>query len=246
MASVLNDGGVGMLSDPSDAMRSRREAESIYVCYEYDDAEIAELIPARQPDSNKGTYGKVLIIAGSKDIYGAVYMAAEAAYRVGAGLVKVVTDIRNRDTLCEKLPEAMLLTYDTEKTEDGFIDDFKASVKWADIILCGPGIGTGDMAVKLMELLADFLSEGQKLILDADALNVMATGASRKWWEEYISKVGTGNVIITPHMMEMLRLIKSGYDTRTFDFMIKNLGYGSEMDFLKDYMKTHDIKITVQ
>ena len=76
---------------------------------------ILEKLPERKEDSNKGTYGKVLIIAGSREVYGAVYLAAEAAYRVGAGLVKVVTDIRNRDTLCEKIPEAMLLTYDSEE-----------------------------------------------------------------------------------------------------------------------------------
>ena len=72
------------------------------------------LLPDRRADSNKGTYGKVLIIAGSRDVYGAMYMSAEASLRIGAGLVKVVTDINNRDLLMDKLPEAMMLSYDSD------------------------------------------------------------------------------------------------------------------------------------
>ena len=94
--------------------------EDRYFYYEYEEDEIASHIPERTDNSNKGTYGKVLIVAGNADIYGAVYLAAEACYKTGAGLVKVVTDVRNRDALTHELPEAMMLTYD----EDAVTSDY--------------------------------------------------------------------------------------------------------------------------
>ena len=261
LAEIFNNEKVGMLAIPENIEYSKREAESIYINYEYEASDIGNYLPERKADSNKGTYGKVLIIAGSKEIYGAVYMAAEAAYRVGAGLVKVVTDVRNRDVLCDKLPEAMLLTYDTDNLkcgfkkksfDAGFAQEFSKSVHWADVILCGPGLGTGDASRKLMDMLADSLSEEQKLILDADALNIISSdGEGRKpadWFKLFTSKTGLGNVIITPHMMEMLRLVKAGYDKKTFEFMMDQLGKGShinsEMDFLKEYKKAQSYNMS--
>lgn len=234
---------------------SRTAADNIYICHEYEAAEVARIIPIRKGDSNKGTYGKVLIVAGSKDIYGAVYMAAEAAYRVGAGLVKVVTDIRNRDILCDKLPEAMMLTYDTDSItgdgekglfrkksgahfEDEFVENFKASVKWADVILAGPGLGTSEVSKQLMGHLADSVKEGQKLILDADALNIISSDSPHEWFKSFTSKLGIGNVIITPHMMEMLRIVKAGYNIESYEFMLNGLGYTDGIQFLKDYRKS--------
>ena len=76
------------------------------------------LLPYRDPASNKGTYGKILIIAGNDDIYGAAYLSAAAAYGTGAGLVKVFTSEKNRDNLMRMLPEAMVSTF----TKDDFGD----------------------------------------------------------------------------------------------------------------------------
>ncbi len=234
MASIMREEKVGMLTDPSDTDAVKRDTHSVYICYEYDEDEILEKLPERKEDSNKGTYGKVLIIAGSREVYGAVYLAAEAAYRVGAGLVKVVTDIRNRDTLCEKIPEAMLLTYDSEEkgtlikrkdSHDTFVDEYKKAISWADVVLIGPGLGTGDISRKMLNLLSMTLTEKQKLILDADALNLIAQEKPSVWFKELTSKLGMGNVIITPHMMEMLRLVNAD-----------SISQG-DMDFLKDFRK---------
>ena len=72
-------------------------------------------IPARTPDSNKGTYGKVLVMAGAKNMAGAACLSARAAYRMGAGLVKIFTPEENRIIVQEKLPEAILSTYDARE-----------------------------------------------------------------------------------------------------------------------------------
>ena len=254
MASLFKEEKIGMLDPSEDAESNWRQLSDIYVNYEYDSSDIIGLLPERKADSNKGTYGKVLIIAGSRDVYGAVYMAAEAAYRVGAGLVKVVTDIRNRDILCDKLPEAMLLTYDSDARKSGFrkklfdtefCDEFSKSVRWADVILCGPGLGTGEVSQEIFEMLINNLYEGQKLILDADALNIISMNLSgetpSKWFNNLTSKLGLKNVIITPHMMEMLRLVKADYNKDTFESMLKsireNLELDSEIDFLKKFKK---------
>lgn len=80
-------------------------------------------LPKRPEYSNKGTFGKVAVLAGSKNMAGAAYFCAYAAYRSGAGLVKIVTPECNREILQTKLPEAMLTTYggndDTAKQAAG-------------------------------------------------------------------------------------------------------------------------------
>ena len=222
-----------------------------YIFFENDDEEIQRFLPARVADSNKGTYGKVLIVAGSKDIYGALYLSAKACCKAGAGLVKVVTDVRNRDLLMDKLPEAMMLTYETEMAEgeyfaigenkaadgesvaeeagnkagsgenrnaepDGkaeafsrFRRDYIQAVNWADVILIGPGLGNNAFAGGLLRDVAENAKPGQSIVLDADALNIIAAGNTKAWFEKLNRNPESGSVIITPHMAEMSRLAGS-------------------------------------
>jgi len=179
---------------------------------EYEAEDLACLLPKRKADSNKGSYGRVLIIAGSRDIYGAVYLAAEAAYRVGAGLVKVVTHIRNRDLLMDKLPEAMLLTYGDESLEEGklsasFRTSFADAISWANVILAGPGLGQAEESQCLMNDLRDKISGNKYLVLDADALNILSESGARKWLEEGNRRIGPEHIMLTPHMKEMERIL---------------------------------------
>lgn len=157
-------------------------------------------IPARVPDSNKGTYGKVLVMAGAKNMAGAACLSARAAYRMGAGLVKIFTPEENRIIVQEKLPEAVLSTYDTkeaEKDPENFARKIARETEWADVIVLGPGIGMEDYARLMVEnVLRDAYVP---IILDADALNLAS---------EYRELTGyfTENIIVTPHMKEMSRL----------------------------------------
>ena len=182
-----------------------------YIYYEYDDEEIADHIPLRKADSNKGDRGKVLIVAGSKEVYGALYMCAESCFRSGAGLVKIVSDRVNRDLCMDKLPEAMMLTYETGSVDSTFDEEYKKAVEWADVILAGPGLGTGEMSVHLIEKLAEYCSSGQSLVLDADALNIISGMNATEFFDALKVKLGYEHVIITPHMGEMLRLQKESY-----------------------------------
>ena len=194
-------------------------AENGNYYFGYEEEDISLIRPTRVAGSNKGTYGKVLIIAGSKDIYGALYLSASASYAAGAGLVKVVTDIRNRDVLTEKLPESMLLTYDTDELEsfsaseisedtgNGFFKKLGDSVKWADVILIGPGLGTSEVSELILRTSFKECRKAQKIVLDADALNIISRDSSLQILSDAAKVCGPNNVIITPHILEMKRLI---------------------------------------
>lgn len=68
-------------------------------------------LPGRSPSGNKGTYGKVLLVAGSRSMGGACLLSALSAYRTGAGMVRIFTALDNREGLLKKLPEAIVDTY---------------------------------------------------------------------------------------------------------------------------------------
>lgn len=173
----------------------------------------AMLLPHRRPDGNKGTFGKVLVIAGNRDIAGAAMLAAKSAFRTGAGMVKMVTAIENRAIIQQYVPEAMILSYGAERQghedsagafyEQRFMEELKEAETWADVILVGPGIGTAQHA---RELLKFCLSESSlALVIDADGLNILARDkelrqalASRQEMDR--------TVILTPHIGEFARL----------------------------------------
>ena len=161
---------------------------------EFDKKSIASLLPERPKRSNKATFGKVLCVAGSYCMSGAAYLAAKAAYRTGAGLVKVLTVEDNRVIIQSSLPEALLSVYDRENFDENIAAE---AVKWADVVAVGPGMGTDETAKRL--LCAVLKNSARPIVIDADALNIIA--ADPKLWEI----VPKGSVI-TPHPGEMARL----------------------------------------
>ncbi len=165
--------------------------------YSYTAKEINDMIPVRKQDSHKGSYGKVVVVAGSKNMAGACYFSAAAAYRTGCGLVRIYTDEVNREILQEKLPEAMLTTYNAEKYEDADIEKFKGVIEWADVIIMGPGLGTKKTAERIVETV--MTNAKCPIVIDADAINILA---SHKTWFG-----GERDIIITPHLMEMTRFM---------------------------------------
>ncbi|MDO4296280.1 MAG: NAD(P)H-hydrate dehydratase [bacterium] len=155
-------------------------------------------LPQRRADSNKGSFGKVLIVAGSKNMSGAAYLSALAAYRSGAGLVRILTDESNRQILQSQLPEAILSTYTPEE-----LDREEAAVwaeelcSWASVIVIGPGLSREAFARKLLGLVLE--NAYVPIILDADGLNAVADFP-------HLSSYFTDNIIVTPHLGEMARL----------------------------------------
>jgi NAD(P)H-hydrate epimerase len=154
-----------------------------------------QLIPARPENAHKGTFGKVLVIAGSDEICGAAYLSAAAALRCGGGMVRIYTEEKNRTALATLLPEALLTVYSGKNwSKETLLRD----LAWADAVLVGPGLGTSQTAVKIMETLLS--GEWKKpTVMDADALNVLAS-------REHLLCSIDFPLTITPHVAEMSRL----------------------------------------
>ena len=159
---------------------------------------ISQLLPRRTARSNKGTYGKALIIAGSAEMAGAAYFAAKAAYYSGCGLVRILTSKENKEILLTKLPEAILSVYDGQSDHlQEPVLAFDDCADWADAILIGPGLGSSPAAQMLV---AKALSCGEKkVVFDADALNILSRNMA-------LFQETPGVRVITPHLKEMSRL----------------------------------------
>ena len=152
------------------------------------------LLPDRKADSHKGDYGKVLVIAGSATMCGAAAFAAEAAYRMGAGLVRIFTAEENRTALATLVPEALLTTYRGDKFEEKLLIE---AIHWADVCLIGPGLSTSPTAEKILKTTLHSVSV--PLVIDADGINLLAK-------EPEVLKGPHTDVILTPHIGEMSRL----------------------------------------
>lgn len=153
-----------------------------------------KLLPKRESRSNKGSYGKLLILAGSDQMAGAAVFAAKAAYRMGCGLVRVATVEENRLILQEQVPEAVLAVYNDGTDVVEFVE---TQLHWADAVVAGPGISQSELAEKMLhELIRQIRIP---CLCDADALNILARHP--EWWNEVQTEM-----IITPHLGEMSRL----------------------------------------
>ena len=151
-------------------------------------------IPVRKAYSNKGTYGKVLVIAGSINMSGAAYFSAKAAYLMGAGLVYVYTPLENRQIMQTLLPEAVLITYDTKHFDPNQIINL---MDQCDTVVLGPGLSTKEYAKQLVKVVVEACEK--PLIIDADAINIIAKDGDLK------AKIKK-NMILTPHLGELARL----------------------------------------
>ncbi|HET7922257.1 MAG TPA: NAD(P)H-hydrate dehydratase [Gammaproteobacteria bacterium] len=150
------------------------------------------MLPRRARDAHKGAFGHVLVVGGGHGMGGAVRLVAEAALRSGAGLVSVATRAQHLPGLQAGLPEAM--TYAVES-----VAELEPLLKRASIIAIGPGLGQDDWA---RDLLARVLGANLPLVLDADALNLLAHAPQQR-----------SDWVLTPHPGEAARLL--GSDTTT-------------------------------
>ena len=149
-------------------------------------------LPCRTAHSNKGSYGKLLIIGGDINMAGAVCFSAKAAYRSGVGLVKVMAHKDNRTIIQSTIPEAVFLPI-----EEAYRDCLLTNLQWADAVVAGPGMGTGSISFDILSYLLE--NATCPLILDADALNLLAS------FPQLLDKNRT-DLVITPHIGEMARL----------------------------------------
>ncbi|MEG2232195.1 MAG: NAD(P)H-hydrate dehydratase, partial [Lachnospiraceae bacterium] len=160
--------------------------------YSYQTDDIDRL-PKRNPAGNKGSFGKLLLVAGSVNMSGACILSGLSAYRTGTGLVRIITPQENQAIIQKMLPEAIVMTYDKKSVED--------SVNWCDCMAIGPGIGIMEPAQQILEYL---MKQIQKpLLIDADGLNILSE--NRILLQEIKNRP---HLIMTPHMAEFSRLLQ--------------------------------------
>lgn len=178
--------------------------------FTFDETDIGYFMPKREEYSNKGDFGKILIIAGSEEMCGASYLSALAAYRTGAGLVRIFTPEANRTSLQNLIPEAVLTTYndspemDIEAATEEKL--YKAVKEWADVVVIGPGLGISARSKSIVKKVVD-ISE-VKTVIDADGLRLFREVTEEKENRKLDLKkdLKTG-FVLTPHIKELSDLL---------------------------------------
>ena len=151
-----------------------------------DHDEVMRSLPARARDAHKGSYGHVLVIGGDYGYQGAAILAGSAAARTGAGLVTVATRPEHARTIPLFRPELMTAAVTGAQ-------DLDAPLNRVSVVAIGPGLGQSDWAIPLF---ARALQSSLPLVVDADALNLLAFEPQRR-----------ENWVLTPHPGEAARLL---------------------------------------
>jgi len=172
---------------------------------------IRGLLPVRRLDANKGTFGRVVVIGGCSDYVGAPVLSAQAAYRVGAGLVALAVPMEVKPSAAAACTEAIFIPLPESAGHHTpaalhRITAWLSSARGQAAVLLGPGIGqapqTASFIGDFLDALAAIHVESRGLVCDADALNLLAQAPA--WW----SRLPTATVL-TPHAGEMARLAQT-------------------------------------
>ena len=169
-----------------------------------DDQWVADRLPARPPDANKGTFGTAVVIAGSPGYTGAAAMASMAVLRSGAGLSMLAVAEGLQDIMAAKLTE--VITHPLPQTADRAISSEAVApalefCKKAKSVVLGCGLGTHDETCRFVH---EFVRSIDKpAVVDADGLNCLSKDVS-------ILEGPQGELVLTPHPGEMSRLIGTG------------------------------------
>lgn len=166
----------------------------------FDDVKIKNMLPQRKPFSNKGDFGRVLIIAGSREMCGCCVLAALGALRSGAGIVQLAFPEDLYIPVLSQLTECVFVPL---KSTDGHIDANEIpkilyNCENADTVMFGCGVGTSDDLVKITEALVKL--NKTPLVIDADGINCLSRNIG-------ILKEKSCEILLTPHPKELSRLI---------------------------------------
>ncbi len=153
-----------------------------------DYATLAAGLPPRRVTAHKGHFGHVLVVGGESGFAGAPRMAAEAAARVGSGLISIATRPEHAGYMAQQRPE--LMVHGVSKAAE-----LSALLERASVVVVGPGLGQNNWG---LSLLGAVLDSSLPLVVDADALNLLAT-----------DPVSRDNWILTPHPGEAGRLLNT-------------------------------------
>jgi hydroxyethylthiazole kinase-like uncharacterized protein yjeF len=177
-------------------------AESVLsapVAWLVEEGDAAARLPRRRPDSHKGTYGHVLVIAGSPGKTGAAALAGLAALRGGAGLVTVATRLSALDGVLRHAPELMGVPLAGERPLAlADLPALLAAAAGKSAVVLGPGLHRGPETGPLIASLLEAVEV--PCLLDADALNALDGNLQ-------LLRRARGGLLLTPHPGEMARLL---------------------------------------
>ena len=167
-----------------------------------DDEAMAQLLPDRDPRGHKGTFGKLLVVAGSLDYAGAALLVCRAAGRAGAGLVTLAVPESLQPLFAAKVVEATTMALPEDDVEE--VDPEPALAKILDhehdALVIGPGLRPALATADLLRLLLTIPEEpAAPAVLDAEALRTLASADA--WWDSV-----TRPCVLTPHAGEFARL----------------------------------------
>ncbi|MDP3386230.1 MAG: NAD(P)H-hydrate dehydratase [Eubacteriales bacterium] len=158
------------------------------------------MLPEREANTHKGDYGKLVVIGGKEGMAGSVYLAGLAALKSGTGLVYVIPPNSIYEILSIKLNEVIIekLSASQAYLMDDDLNKIMIYTEQHDAMCLGTGIGTNDKTKKLVREILDLFD--RPIVLDADGLNCINGTVE-------ILKSRRAMTIITPHTMEMARLM---------------------------------------
>lgn len=161
--------------------------------------EAKQMLPKRRPRSNKGTYGKLLVLAGSEKMSGAAYFAGKSAYKAGAGLVYIGTVFHRRKVIQTLIPEAITIAMDDFEgcVYNESFDAIEDILDSMTAVVLGPGLGSGKNVRYFVENVLN--KANVPIVLDADGLNAICENTE-------VLKNTEKTAVITPHPGEMSRL----------------------------------------
>lgn len=205
-----------------------RMKEDPDTAYTFEPGDIFLRMPGRLPDTHKGSYGKVLVIAGSQGMAGAAYLNAYAAYMTGAGLVRIYTTEDNRFILQQLLPEAIVTTYGSSDSPSKEKEQLLELLCWADTVCIGSGIGKSTQSKDILHTVLEHTEV--PCVIDADGINLLSEN------RDYLNYLSRGHFILTPHLKEMTRIL--GCDILD----LKNRKVDMLKDFVTEYKVTCALK----
>lgn len=194
--------------------------------------QVLSLLPDRDPDSHKGTFGKVLLLCGSRGYTGAASLAAVGSLRSGAGLVYLGVPECIYAIEAIKVTEPIVLPFSSASS--GFapeaVDEISSLLSKMDAVLVGPGLGLSEGAQTLLEYVMRNYSG--PLVIDADGINLLSA-------HKDLLRGRSGCTVLTPHEGEFRRLEPSFSGVRKESAMVFAKEYGCIL-----VLKGHETLIT--
>ncbi|HKA06325.1 MAG TPA: NAD(P)H-hydrate dehydratase [Gemmataceae bacterium] len=165
-------------------------------------------LPVRTPDAHKGTFGRLLVIAGSRGMSGAAVLCGSGGLRGGAGLVQVAIPGEILSVVAAGNPCYLTAAFAQDmrgRFAAAAVDELvDLAAGWADVIAVGPGLGLSEAMPVLITSLFD--RSTKPLVIDADGLNALARVPTDAW------RSHQQPIILTPHPGEFARLIHQSAD----------------------------------